>query len=115
VRYIYIICIFLLQFAGSLTAAAEAPLPVKEVSHNKTASLSANDLLHHPAAEIVRSIQFNCIAFNARDQRDTEQLISSGYLSDYIGDHLRKRNIVFSFSHFTHLNRLLLFPNHYFW
>ena len=114
-RYLYIICILLLQFARGFAADAGTPLPVKEVSHNKTASLSANDQLHDEAAEVARSIQFSCVVFNARIHRDTEGLVATGYMSDYIADDLRKRNNVFSISHFTPLNRLLLFPKHYFW
>ncbi len=113
-RYLCIICIFLLQFAQSFAADAKAPLPAKEVSH-KTASLSANDLLHDHAAEVVRSIQFNCIVFKVRDQRITEGLLPSGNLSNYIAGDLRKYNNVFSTFHWTPFNRLLLFPKHYFW
>lgn len=91
-------------------------MPVKEVSHNnKAACLYANDLLHDQAAEVVRSIQFNCIVFNARDHRNNEGLLSLHHLSDNIGNDLRKRINDSSISHWTPLIRLLLFPNHYFW
>ena len=109
-----IICLLFLQFAQRATAE-EASLPVKEVSHNKTASIFANDQLHHHAAEVVRSIQFNCVIYNARDHRATEAFVSSAYGSDYIADDLRKRNNVLPISHWTPLTRLLLFPKHYFW
>jgi hypothetical protein len=114
VRYLFIIYLLLLQFAGGFAADAKAPAPVKEVSHGKNASLSANDLLHNQAAEVVRSIQFSCVVFNAH-HRDIEGLVAASYLSDYIADDLRKRNNVFSIAHCTHLKRLLLFPKHYFW
>jgi hypothetical protein len=114
VRYLYIISILLLQFAGSFAADAKAPLPVKEVSHGKTASLSSNDLLHDQAAEVVRSIQFSCIVFNAH-HRDIEGLVAAACQSDYRADDLRKRNNVFSIAQWTPLKRLLLFPKHYFW
>ncbi len=113
-RYFYVLSILLLQFAGSFAADAKAPMPVKEVSHNKTASLSSNDLLPDQAAEVVRSIQFSCIVFNAH-HRDIEGLVASGCMSNYIADDLRKRNNVFSVAYFTPLKRLLLFPKHYFW
>ena len=115
-RYLLIISILFLQFAHSFTAVAEAALPAKEISHNKKAAcLYANDLLHDQAAEVVRSIQFNCIVFNARDHRGNEALLSIEHLSDDVTDDLRKRINDFAISHWTPLVRLLLFPNHYFW
>jgi len=95
---------------------AEAALPAKEVSHNKKAAcLYANDRLHDQAAEVVRSIQFNCIVFHARDHRDNEGLLSLHHLRDYITGDLRKCINDSAISHWTPLIRLLLFPNHYFW
>ena len=115
-RYLVIICILFLQFANSFTAAAEAALPVKEVSQNKKAAcLYANDLLHDQAAEVVRSIHFNCIAFKTREHRDTEGLLSPDHQSDDMAGDLRKLINDAAISHWTPLVRLLLFPNHYFW
>ena len=115
-RYLLIISILFLQFASGFTAAAEAALPAKEVSHNKKAAcLYANDLLQDHAAEVVRSIQFSCIAFHAREHRDHEGLLSLNHVSDNITNDLRKRINDAAIAHFTPLTRLLLFPNHYFW
>jgi hypothetical protein len=95
---------------------AEAPLPAKEISHNKKAAcLYANDLLHDQAAEVVRSIQFSCIVFNARDHRSNEALFSVEHLSNNVAEDSRKRINASAISHWTPLIRLLLFPNHYFW
>jgi hypothetical protein len=95
---------------------AETALPAKEISHhNKTACLYANDLMHHQAAEVVRSIRFNCIVFNARDHRSNDALLSIEHLSNNVTDDSRKRINDSGISHWTPLIRLLLFPNHYFW
>lgn len=75
----------------------------------------ANDLLQDQAAEVVRSIQFNCIVFNAREHRDNEGLLSLDHLSDNMAGDLHKRINDAAISHWTPLVRLLLFPNHYFW
>jgi len=116
VRFLLIISILFLQLAHSFTAVAETPLPAKEAAHNKKAAcLYANDLLHHHAAEVVRTIQFNCIAFNARDHRGNEALLSVEQLSNCVADDSHKRINDSAISHFTPLIRLLLFPNHYFW
>jgi hypothetical protein len=115
VRYLVTLILLFVQLTRCFTAAAEAHVPLNEVSHEKSASFQAGDLLHDQSAEVARTIQFTCVAFAIRDHRITEGTVTVAHLSDYIAGDLRKRINASPTPHWSPLIRSLLFPNHYFW
>ena len=114
-RYLFTLLLLFVQLVRCFTAEAGTHLPLNNVSHEKSASLSAHAFLHDPSAEVVRPIQFTCVAFNVRDNRITEGAITAAHLSNYLAGDLRKRINAFPTPQWTPFIRSLLFPNHYFW
>jgi hypothetical protein len=114
VRYLFILLLLFVQLTTGI-AEAGTPLPANNGSHQRSASLLANGFLHDHLAEVAHTIQFNCVAFNVRDHRDTDGAFTIARLSNYLAGDLRKRINACSAPHSSSLIRLLLFPNHYFW
>jgi len=115
VRYLFTLLLLFVQLVTGFTADAGTSSPTNTISHEKSASLLANDILHNHFAEVANTFQFNCVAFNIRDHRDSDGSIMVARLSDYISGDLRKRINAFPTPHWSSFIRLLLFPNHYFW
>jgi hypothetical protein len=115
VRYLFTLLLLFVQLVTGFTADAGTSSPTNNISHEKSASLLANDILHNHFAEVANTFQFNCVAFNIRDHRDSDGSIMVARLSDYISGDLRKRINAFPTPHWSSFIRLLLFPNHYFW
>ncbi|MBO9203333.1 MULTISPECIES: hypothetical protein [Niastella] len=114
-RYLFTLLILFVQVVTCFTASAGTSLPANNIAHEKSSSLLANDHLIDHFAEIAYAIQFNCVAFNGRDHRDTDGSIMVARLSNYMAGDLRKRVSAFPTPHWSSFRRLLLFPNHYFW
>ncbi|WP_133055322.1 hypothetical protein [Niastella koreensis] len=114
-RYLFTLLLLFVQLVTGFTADAGTTLPSNNISHEKNTSILANDFSPNHLGEAATSFQFNCVAFNVRDHRDTDASVMVGRLSNYISGNLRKRINAFPTPHWSSFIRLLLFPNHYFW
>jgi hypothetical protein len=115
VRYLFTLLLLFAQLVTGFTADAGTSLPANNRSHEKSTSILADDLSPNHLAEVANSFQFNCVAFNVRDHRDTDGSIMVARLSNYMSGDLRKRINAFPTPYWSSFIRLLLFPNHYFW
>lgn len=115
VRYVFTICLLFIQLLGHITAEAEVPFQISNISQQENAAIAISSFHTDHAAEVVCTIQFNGTTFKWRAHRFQAGSISINNLSNYIPEEPGNHANVYPAPIRVPLVRLLLFPNHYFW